>query len=154
MFTGNVGKYVEFNQLWETEFNLGNYRVHKSQLNYWRPDNPNATHATLHYAGVSNYEIYYWGGSGNGDTGYDVIVTDRFWRNADYLRLKEIYAGYTFNSAFLERAIGISSLLVYATGNNLWTFTKLIEGDPERKDFGAGFYPQMTSIQLGVKLGF
>ena len=154
MFTGNVGKNVEFNQLWETEFNLGNYRVHESQLNYWRPDNQDATHATLHYTGVSNAEIYYWGGSGNVDTGYDVMIKNRFWRNANYLRLKEVYVGYTSNSKFLERIAGISNLLVYATGNNLWTLTKLIEGDPERKDFGDGFYPQMSSFQLGMKFGF
>jgi hypothetical protein len=50
--------------------------------------------------------------------------------------------------------LGISSLLLYATGNNLATFTKLIEGDPERKDFQQGFYPQMVSVRLGVKLAF
>jgi TonB-linked SusC/RagA family outer membrane protein len=154
LFAGNIGKYVEFNQVWETEFNLGVYRVHATQLDYWRPDNQDATHANLHYTGQSNAEIYYWGGTGNADTGYDVMIRDRFWRNADYLRLKEVYAGYNFNSLFLERLAGISNLLVYATGNNLWTITKLIEGDPERKDFGTGFYPQMTSFQLGMKLGF
>jgi hypothetical protein len=50
--------------------------------------------------------------------------------------------------------MGISSLLVYASGNNLATFTNLIEGDPERKDFQQGFYPQMVSVRLGVKLAF
>ncbi len=48
-----------------------------------------------------------------------------------------MYLGYTFNSELLKRTIGVSSLHVYATGNNLLTFTKLIEGDPERKDFTA-----------------
>lgn len=82
------------------------------------------------------------------------MIEDRFFRNADYLRLKELYAGYTFNPGFLERSLGISSLLLYASGNNLATFTKLIEGDPERKDFQQGFYPQMVSVRLGVKLAF
>jgi len=154
MFTGNLGKYVEFNQIWQNEFQLGNYRVHESQLDYWRPDNQNAGHANLHYQGVSNADIYYWGGTGNGDVGYDLMVPNHFWRNADYLRLREVYLGYTFKPSFLKKVAGVSDMLVYATGNNLWTFTKLIEGDPERKDFKDGFYPQMSSIQLGIKLGF
>jgi hypothetical protein len=45
-------------------------------------------------------------------------------------------------------------MLIYASGNNLWTYTKLIEGDPERKDFQQGFYPQMATVKLGVKLVF
>jgi hypothetical protein len=45
-------------------------------------------------------------------------------------------------------------MLVYATGNNLLTFTKLIEGDPERKDFQQGFYPIMLTAKLGIKLNF
>ena len=82
------------------------------------------------------------------------MIQNRFFRNADYLRLKDIYVGYTFKPVLLEKMIGVSKLLVYATGNNLITFTKLIEGDPERKDFQQGFYPIMTSIKLGVKLVF
>ena len=86
----------------------------------------------------------------------------RLWRNADYLRLKNVYAGYTFNSEFLKRG-GISNLNVFFTGTNLLTFTKLPEGDPERKQFlkssdygdtGTGFYPMTLSIKLGLKFDF
>ena len=40
------------------------------------------------------------------------------------------------------------------TANNLLTFTPLIEGDPASTTFTTGFYPQMTSLKLGVKIGF
>lgn len=153
LFQGNLGKYVQYNQTYEVEFIKGDWRVHSSQLDYWRPDNPNAGHSALHYSGSSSSDILFWGG-GEADRGYQVMIKDRFFRNADYVRLKEVYAGYTLNPAFLNRLAGVSSVLVYATGNNLWTFTKLIEGDPERKDFQQGFYPQMSSLKLGIKLAF
>jgi hypothetical protein len=61
--------------------------------------------------------------------------------------------GYTFAPKW-ERLPGISSVNVYMTGNNLLTFTNLLEGDPERKDFSKGYYPQLLSVKLGVKVSF
>jgi TonB-linked SusC/RagA family outer membrane protein len=153
LFTGNSGKYIDYNMAFEYEFNYSSWRVHSSQLDYWRPDNPNATHSTLHYTGDAP-AILSWAGGNASNWGFDIALKEMYWRNADYLRLKEIYAGYNFKSDFLKDLIGISSLNVYATANNLLTFTKLIEGDPERKDFYLGFYPLMTSIKLGLKFGF
>lgn len=152
MFQGNVGKYVEFNQGFENEFLFQDWLLHKSQLDYWSPSNPDANHSTLHYDGAAP-SIMAWGGGG-AQEGYYIMIQDRIWRNADYLRLKQVSAGYTFNSNFMKRVMGISNLRIYVTGNNLITFTKLIEGDPERKDFMEGFYPQMTSGKLGLKFSF
>jgi TonB-linked SusC/RagA family outer membrane protein len=153
MFQGNVGKYVEFNQPYEVEFIKGDWRVHASQLDYWTPTNPGAKHATLHYSGGGSTDNLFWGG-GEADRGFDIMVKDRFWRNSNYLRLREVYAAYTFNSKLLRRIIGTSNLVFFVTGNNLWTFTKLIEGDPERKDFNQGFYPQMSSVKFAIKAAF
>lgn len=154
MFQGNVGKYVIFNTNFETEFLMGNYSVHKAQLDYWRPDNQDVNHPSLHYySGGGGLPQYTWAGGASLE-GYDMRLPGRTWRNADYLRLKDVYAGYTFNSEFLKNTVGVSSLQVYATANNLLTFTKLIEGDPERKDFQYGFYPLMITMKLGVRLSF
>ncbi len=153
MFQGNIGKYVDYNQTYEVEFIKGDWRVHSSQLDYWTPANPTANHSTLHYSGSSSADILFWGG-GEADRGYEIAVEDRFWRKADYLRLKEIYASYKMSSKFLNRLAGVSAVEIYGTGNNLWTLTNLIEGDPERKDFQQGFYPQMTSVKFGVKVAF
>jgi TonB-linked SusC/RagA family outer membrane protein len=153
LFSGNVGKYVQYNQAWEVEFIKGDWRVHGSQLDYWRPDNPNANHSTLHYSGSSSADILVWGG-GEADRGYQTIIENRFFRKADYLRLKDVYLGYTFNTASLSKVIGISNLLVYATGSNLFTITPLIEGDPEATNFYQGYYPQMATVRLGVKAIF
>jgi len=153
MFQGNMGKYVDYNQTYEVEFIKGDWRVHSSQLDYWTPNNPYANHSTLHYSGSSSADILFWGG-GEADRGYEIAVEGRFWRKADYVRLKEVYAGYNMSSKFFNRLMGVSNILIYATGNNLWTLTDLIEGDPERKDFQQGFYPQMTSVKFGVKVAF
>lgn len=152
LWQGNTGKYVEFNQSYETEFTKGNYRVHASQLDYWSPENPNANHATPHYYGSGYMSILSWSSTSEA-TGYSTIIEDRFWRRADYLKLKEVYVGYTFQPKW-HKIPGLSSINIYATGNNLLTITNLIEGDPERKDFSKGYYPQMLSAKVGMKLSF
>jgi len=153
-FMGNYGKYVLYNQAFEVEFPNGNYRIHASQQDFWTPTNLDANHSTLHFVGDADLPNLVWGGGSSYYTGYETAIQDRFWRNADYLRLKEVYIGYTFKPSFLKKAIGIQSLSAYVTGNNLWTITKLLEGDPERKDFTQGFYPQMSSLKFGLKIGF
>jgi hypothetical protein len=153
MVQGNAGKYVEFNMQYETEFLQGNWRVHQSQLDYWTPVNPDANHATINWSGNGADPMLAWGGTIQLQ-GYATFIENRYWRKADYLRLKEVYMGYTFKSKYLEQMIGVNDIQFYATGNNLLTLTPLIEGDPERKDFYAGFYPQMSSVKIGMKLNF
>jgi TonB-linked SusC/RagA family outer membrane protein len=152
MFQGNKGKYVDYNQTFECEFVKGNWSVHNSQLDYWTPTNQDANHATLHYS-TGNVSNIAWGG-GEAIAGYLTKIEGRFWRNADYIRLKEVYLGYSFSTPSLKERIGVSGISLYATGNNLFTITDLIEGDPERKDFQQGYYPQLSSVILGMKLSF
>lgn len=152
LFQGNIGKYVEYNQNFEAEFTKGNYQVHASQLDYWTPTNPNANHSTLHFPGTGYIRNLAWLPAVEA-TGYSTYIEGRLWRKADYLKLKEVYVGYTFAPKW-EKLPGISSVNVYMTGNNLLTFTNLLEGDPERKDFSKGYYPQLLSVKLGVKVSF
>lgn len=153
MFQGNSGKYVQYNETFEVEFNGGSLRVHESQLDYWTPTNPGANHSTLHYSGQGSSPMLNWGG-GESYAGYGIMLKDRFWRKADYIRLKEVYLGYNMKPKYLKKMIGISAVTVYASGNNLFTLTNLLEGDPERKDFTRGFYPQMSTYKLGLKVSF
>jgi hypothetical protein len=154
LFAGNQGKYVQYNQAWEVEFIKGDWRIHKSQLDYWTPTNHDAGHATLHYSGSSSQDNLVWGG-GEADRGYQTIIENRFFRNASYLRLKDIYLGYTFKKVgILKTVLGVSNLLVFATGSNVLTITPLIEGDPEATNFYQGYYPQMSAYRMGVKVMF
>ncbi len=149
LFYGNAGKYVNFNRAYQMEFSKNDLIVHKAQLDYWRPDHQNATHNNLYFG----EHMYNWGG-GNATAGWDVQIPGYTWRRADYLTLKEIYAGYTFNKKKLKDFMGLNSLTIYATANNVFTFTDLIEGDPQRSSFTGGYYPMMLSLKLGVKVGF
>jgi TonB-linked SusC/RagA family outer membrane protein len=155
MFQGNHGKWVIFNNNFQNEFLMGNYSVKQTQLNYWRPDRQaEANHATLHYFdGGGGIPQYAWAG-GAALEGYDIRTPGHFWRKADYLRLKDVNLEYTFTPDMLQRAAGVSSMTVYAQGHNLLTFTDLVLGDPERKDFTRGFYPLMKSVRLGLKANF
>jgi TonB-linked SusC/RagA family outer membrane protein len=152
MFQGNSGKYVEFYGSYDIEFRRNTWRVNTAQLNYWRPDNQVSNdHPTLH-ASASSSPQRNWGG-GESDR-YGIRIKDHNWRVSDYLRLKEIYAGYTFNTAGLKKAAGISNVLIFLSANNIFTLTPLIEGDPERKDFSNGYYPLFSTYNIGLKFGF
>jgi TonB-linked SusC/RagA family outer membrane protein len=153
LFSGNQGKYVQYNQAWEVEFIKGDWRVHSSALDYWTPTNQDANHATLHYSGSSSQDNLVWGG-GEADRGYQTIIEGRYFRNASYLRLKDVYVGYNIKSQGLNNAVGIANVLIYFSGSNLFTITPLIEGDPEATNFYQGYYPQMTTFRAGIKFGF
>ena len=145
MFQGNKGKYVSYTNTYQTEFTYGEWRVHSSQLDYWTPANLDASHSTLHFSTTGKVPpILSSAGS----------VAGQSWRNADYMRLKEVYAGYNFAPKFMGSFLGVSNILCYATANDLWTITGLVEGDPEAKNFSTGFYPQLTSIKFGLKVTF
>ena len=82
------------------------------------------------------------------------VVDGVAWQRADFLKLRDLYIGYRFDTKTLKKYLGISNLTVYATGNNLFTITDLIYGDPESKTYDNGGYPQMRTVKFGLKLGF
>ena len=97
-----------------------------------------------------------WSGYNESATtgGYNAKIAGRSWRRADYLRLKEVSVGYTWSGPKIRQALGVRALKVYATGNNLLTFTDLLEGDPENKYLVWGQYPQMMTVKLGIQVSF
>ena len=91
----------------------------------------------------------------------------RYLQDASYIRLKNLTIGYTLPASVLSRW-KISSLRVFLTGQNLWTYSpmykitknfdpEVIEGsDPEiNAGGGDGFsYPMQKTYTLGVNVGF
>lgn len=155
LFQGYAGKYVNFDQMFEWEFYKGNYRTHQSSLDYWSPANTDGQHCAVHYAAGSLANMA-WSGYAEGATngGYGGKIAGSTWRKADFLRLKEVSVGYTWSGPKVRQVLGIRGIKVYATGNNLLTFTDLIEGDPESKYLVWGSYPQMMTVKLGLQLQF
>jgi TonB-linked SusC/RagA family outer membrane protein len=81
-------------------------------------------------------------------------TSTRFLYSASYARLKVATLGYYLPKALLSKA-GISSLKVYATGENLLTFFGHKGMDPEQSIDGTTYYqyPAMRTISIGIQLG-
>ena len=79
-----------------------------------------------------------------------------FWiQDASYLRIKNIQAGYTFPSRWMEK-IKFKELHVYVSCENAFTFSKMRGGwDPEYNADGSGrAYPVARVFSLGLNVKF
>lgn len=79
-----------------------------------------------------------------------------FWyRNGNYLRLKNIQLGYTFPTRWIK-PVGFELLRLYVEGQNLLTISQLTKYgiDPEQPGVSNGYYPQQRVYNIGLKLTF
>jgi len=83
-----------------------------------------------------------------------VYSNTMYYRNAAFLRLKNIELGYTIPQRILGPKFGAKSLRVYIAGYNLITISGLKNVDPETSDESYQTYPQMRIYNTGVKLTF
>ncbi len=81
-------------------------------INRWTPTNPSTKLPRL-------------GGPNNS------VASSFYIEDASYLRLKTVEIGYTL-SISISKKFGVSKLRIYAGGQNMLTFTKLKNFDPER----------------------
>jgi len=87
--------------------------------------------------------------------------SDYFVEDASYIRIQNIQVGYTFNQKLISK-IRLTKLRLYASGNNLFTFTKYRGYDPSAVGGGGpigsgvdkGFYPVSKTFLLGMNLNF
>jgi TonB-linked SusC/RagA family outer membrane protein len=108
--------------------------------NSWREDNPDGEFPRLAVVPASSNNAY----------------SSSFWyRNGDYLRLKNMQIGYTLPQRWIA-SLGMSTLRIYAEGQNLLTFSELTKYniDPEQPGVSNGYYPQQRIYSMGVKLTF
>ena len=111
--------------------------------NRWTPTNPNNDYAK---AGSTNAPSYY---------------PSRIVEDGSYLRLKTVNLGYRFNVPSLKN-IGISSLRLYVSGQNLMTWTKYSGLDPEVSSFPSALspgvdysaYPRANVVTIGLDVSF
>lgn len=114
----------------------------KSFVNRWSPDNPRSN-------------IPRWGSTGA------EVYSSRVVEDGSFLRLKNVSLGYTIPPRLLRKA-SISSLRVYVTADNIYTFTGYSGPDPEvstRKSvltpgFDWSAYPRSLGITAGVNITF
>jgi hypothetical protein len=106
-------------------------------LDYWTPTNLNATYPRITTQPTTNN-----------------TQGSSWWiRNGAYLRLKTGQLGYTF-SQNLMRKIHMQSARIYVSGQNLLTWSKIKNFDPEISSSSGQYYPQQKVISIGLNLTF
>ncbi|MFA5618612.1 MAG: SusC/RagA family TonB-linked outer membrane protein, partial [Syntrophorhabdaceae bacterium] len=109
----------------------------KSNMDYWTPENRNATHCRITPSPTSN---------NTQTSSYHIF-------NSRYIRLKSLNIAYAIPSTVCRRA-GIQNARIFLSGQNLLTFTPIINYDPEIMNSYAFDYPQQRVISVGVNLTF
>lgn len=119
---------------------------------HWTPrvDNGDGTYTD------GNYTNYLWAVN----RGLSNINTNRCVEDASFLRLKNVQLGYNFPIKVLK-GTGLSSLRLYLSAQNIFTWTGYTGYDPEvstrnsamTRGFDYSAYPRATTFTFGVKLG-
>ena len=163
--TGGFG--VKFNYSGFTLNLQFNYRYGNKVINYARMNIENmATNSNM-----SQAVNWRWHNEGDeapipraataatGVNTYNYLGSDRFVEDASFLRLNYAQLSYTFEPKTLKQ-IGISSLRLNLTVNNVFCITKYSGADPEVVQAGfapAGDYsrtPRAKSFTLGASISF
>ena len=82
----------------------------------------------------------------------NVWTDERRFRNASYLRLKNIELGYSFPKSIVSK-IYLQKLRVYASAYNLLTFSGIREMDPEAPGSWST-YPMSQNFNFGINVTF
>jgi len=131
---------------------------------FYRAFNLTERAATSYWTGpgsTNEFPRLTWAGASNNKQ-----PSDRFLEDGSYLRLKNVQLGYTFGEKLLS-PLHVSSVRLYASVQNLLTFTRYTGLDPEQGtnsnslgdgvratgiDFGT--YPSARTFTVGINAGF
>lgn len=121
-------------------FTRSNLNQYASYVNRWTPEN-------------QNNEYYRFGGQGPAGR-----FSSRTIEDGTFLRLKTVSLSYSLPSAFISK-LKIKSVNVFATGQNLYTWTKYSGMDPEvsvantilTPGFDYSAYPRERTLVFGIK---
>ena len=89
--------------------------VFDEHLDYWKESNPDAYYPKPYIHNAGGIGIY---------NNKNKQTTDRYLQDASYLRLKTLSLSYDIPSSVVQK-IGLESVKVYFSGENLLTFTRL-----------------------------
>lgn len=117
--------------------NLGQFTVASELVNAWTPTNTNTNVPSLSAANLGSDDL-----------------SDRFLRDASYLRLRNLQIGYRVPKKFLDKTF-ISDLSFTLQGENLVNFTKWRGYDPESPRIEDLYqYPTPRIYTFGVDVKF
>jgi hypothetical protein len=90
----------------------------------------------------------------NREDEYWISQDNTYWfRNTDYLRLKNLQLGYTLPADLLSR-VGVKNARIYVNAINLFTIDDFKVFDPETDNQDGTVYPQKRTYNVGVNLSF
>ena len=92
----------------------------------------------------------------NDPNGNYTTLSDHFLEDGSYLRLKNLTIGYTIPPNVLSKWSKTTSIRIYTSGENLFTYTNYSGIDPEVGHMGldGGRYPLSRIINLGLNVNF
>lgn len=115
-----------------------------------------------------NYALGRWTGEGSTNSTPRVttaasvnnVLSDFYVEDASFARIQNIQLGYTFDYDLMN-SVGIDKLRIYASINNLYTFTKYkgfdagaSSGNPIGGGIDDGFYPIPRTYMVGLNFNF
>jgi len=115
---------------------IGQFRHSRDILRAWTPDNRVTDIPSLN---ATNLNV-----TGN---------SDRFYKEADYLRLRFFQFGYAVPQKFLKDT-GLTSVKAFVNGENLVTFSKWRGFDAEVITSAQNNYPTPKIFSVGLEVGF
>ena len=90
----------------------------------------------------------------NREDEYWISQDNTYWyRNTNYVRLKNIQLGYTLPSTMISK-VGLKTARLYVNAINLATWDSFKVFDPETDNQDGTVYPQKKTFNIGVNLSF
>lgn len=109
----------------------------KRHLDYWTPENPNASNPRLTPQPTTN----------------NSQISSYWMRDGSYLRLKTLDVGYTLPLSVISTT-GLRSVRLYLSGQNLLTFSEVDFFDPEMSNPRGRYYFQQKVYSVGINIDF
>ena len=88
-------------------------------------------------------------GYSNGDPGRN----SRYLSDGAYIKLRSLTLAYTLPKSLIRKA-KFDNVRIYLQGQNLLTFTKIRNVDPENTDANVWYYPVQSIYNFGINVQF
>ena len=135
IFLHAVHGITKINALMDDLTSQNQIRRNVIQKNWWTPENPTNDWV------MNDFDAQWMSG-----------IEQEYYQKAGFVRIKDVSLSYDFSKELIQR-IGLSGLRLYATGRNLYTFTKWMGGlDPELSDQRG--IPLQKEIIFGLTVSF
>ena len=139
MFYAPTGVYKLVNSVYSASFKSGKINAQPDVMNAWTPETANTSGVRAPALHLTN------------DGAFNGTESTYRYQNFSYLRLKTMELGYNLPKKWLK-TVGLKSLQVYVTGNNLltwWGGDDRIDPEDEQAK-----YPILRSFTSGVRVSF